>query len=83
LKKDVAFINTILLTVALFLLGPRYHPIVNSFSPLPIGVHQIKKYPHNRWTPRTSRGVFEVSNTATLEGWKNLEVNNQALPSSC
>jgi hypothetical protein len=24
-----------------------------------------------------------MSNTATLEGWKNLEVNNQVLPSVC
>ncbi len=26
------------------------------FSPLPIGVHRKKKYPHNRWAPRTWRG---------------------------
>jgi hypothetical protein len=26
------------------------------FSPLPIGVHRKKRYPHNRWAPRTSRG---------------------------
>ena len=26
------------------------------FSPLPIGVHRNKQYPHNRWAPRTWRG---------------------------
>ncbi len=50
------FFNTILLPGALFLLGLRHHRTANSFSPLPIGVHRKKKYPHNRWAPRTWRG---------------------------
>jgi len=44
------------------------------FSPLPIGVHRKKKYPHNRWAPRTWRGgALECLTTAqkyTRMSWK-------------
>jgi hypothetical protein len=48
------------------------------FSPLPIGVHRNKQYPHNRWAPRTWRGGALECLTGTVQRelrWVKIGIN--------
>jgi hypothetical protein len=56
LKKDVVFLTLIFCLAHFSYLVSDITVLQTRFSPLPIGVHRNKQYPHNRWAPRTWRG---------------------------